>query len=262
MPALLTIVQHDIAWENKAATLAGLESLLASDAVPEGSLVVLPEMFATGFSMNVATVAENTTGPAHSVLASLARRYSCTTAGGVSAAGANGRGRNEAVVFRPDGHELARYRKQYLFSYAGEDRSYEPGTELVTFEWQGLRVCPLICYDLRFPELFREAVRAGAELFVVIANWPVAREKHWTTLLAARAIENQAFVAGVNRVGHDPRSRYAGASMVLGPRGEILADAGAAQGVATVGLDVEAMRRYRESFPALRDMQRKGGKHA
>jgi len=116
-------------------------------------------------------------------------------------------------------------------------------------------VAPFICYDLRFPELFRMAVRQGAQLYVVIANWPASRVHHWVTLLQARAIENQAYVVGVNRCGSDPKVAYAGRSLVVSPRGVILADAGGGERVLSAELDLAALQAYRAEFPVLQDMR-------
>lgn len=116
------------------------------------------------------------------------------------------------------------------------------------------QVGSFICYDLRFPELFRAAARRGVDLFVVIANWPVARIGHWSTLLQARAIENQAYVVGVNRVGDDPSLHHTGRSMVVGPGGEVLLDCGEAECIRSVDIDIEFLRTYRESLPFLTDL--------
>jgi predicted amidohydrolase len=149
---------------------------------------------------------------------------------------------------------LGRYVKRHPFRSAGETDHYAPGTEYLVLEWNGFRVAPLICYDLRFPESFRVCVCRGAELFVVIANWPAVRREHWRTLLAARAIENQAYVVGVNRTGGDPAHAYAGDSLIVGPHGEVLADAGPDEGTVAATPDAAALRAYRSHFPALRDM--------
>jgi omega-amidase len=114
-------------------------------------------------------------------------------------------------------------------------------------------VCPAVCYDLRFPELFRIGLSKGAEAFAIGANWPEARQAHWRTLLIARAIENQAFVLGVNRTGSDPALRYAGGTIAVGPRGEVLGELEAEEGVLSTGVDVSEMRKWREVFPAWRD---------
>jgi predicted amidohydrolase len=123
------------------------------------------------------------------------------------------------------------------------------------FVWQDLQVAPFVCYDLRFPEIFRHATRKGAELLVVIANWPEARDSHWQALLPARAIENQAFLVGVNRVGSDPLVRYAGHSLILSPKGETLAAGGSEPEVLSAVLERQSLLDYRQKFPALNDIR-------
>ena len=157
-------------------------------------------------------------------------------------------------MFGPEGRLLARYAKMHLFSFAGEPEHYTPGESPASFAWQRATVAPSICYDLRFPELFREAAARGAEILTVIACWPAPREEHWLALLRARAIENQCYVAAVNRCGHDPSGlAYSGRSQIIDPRGVVLADAGQAEGVIQAAVDLEAQRSYRREFPALRD---------
>lgn len=248
-------VQLDIRWEDKPANFARVRKLIAAAHVPPDSLIVLPEMFATGFSMNVAGIAEPEGGAVESFLADLARETRSAVLGGVVTGRPDGRGLNEAVVFAPDGRAITRYAKLHPFSFAGEDRYYAAGDEIVTFPWAGFEVAPLICYDLRFPEAYREATRRGAEVLVTIANFPASREHHWLALNVARAIENQAYVVAVNRCGDDPKLSYGGRSVILGPRGETLADAGAAEGVVSATLDRATLARYRAEFPALADMR-------
>jgi omega-amidase len=149
-----------------------------------------------------------------------------------------------------------RYQKLHLFSPAQENSNFTAGNRIVTFDCGGGIIAPFICYDLRFPEVFREAVEMQAEFFVVIANWPRSREQHWLSLLKARAIENQAFVAGVNRCGKDPNVDYSGRSVIVSPLGEVLADAGEGEAVIEAELDFEAVRKYRCQFPALIDRRR------
>ena len=247
--------QFDMVWEDKAANVALAREFLAAADVPAGVLVVLPEMYATGFSMNVAGIAEGPDGPAHTFLAETARRYEAHVLGGVVTRGPDGRGRNEAVCYAPGGREVARYAKLHPFGFAGETDHYAAGEEVVTFPIGDLTAAPLICYDLRFPEAFRLAVRRGAELLIVIANWPADRADHWGALLKARAIENQAYVVGVNRCGADPNCEYPGRSLILGPRGETLTDAGDAPCILRASIDVEPLRAYRREFPALADIR-------
>lgn len=247
--------QLDIAWEDKRANFERVRELVRTVTVKPGALLVLPEMFATGFSMHVDAIAEPPDGPTHEFLAELARQHQAFAMGGVVTRAADGRGRNEAVVFGPDGKLLARYCKLHPFSFAGETKHYQAGEQLVEFAWGELRVAPFVCYDLRFPEIFRGAVRSGANLMVVIANWPEPRDAHWQALLPARAIENQAYVVGVNRSGTDPHVAYAGHSLILDPRGERVAAAGNAQQVLVADVELAPLVEYRRKFPALADMR-------
>ncbi|MCY3021041.1 MAG: carbon-nitrogen family hydrolase [Planctomycetota bacterium] len=248
-------VQLNTAWESKPANHAKVETLLAVAEVPAGSLVLLPEMFATGFSMNVAALTDSYTHETERFLARLASRFGVHVLGGLVTTGADAKGRNEAVAVGPDGRELARYCKLHPFSYAGENSRYTPGSNVVTFPWREFTVAPFICYDLRFPEVFRHAVKRGAQLFAVLANWPAPREEHWVALLKARAIETQAFGAGVNRCGRDPAHSYSGRSMVVDPRGVVLADAGDRETVISADVDLNSLLAYRREFPALDDMR-------
>lgn len=260
-------VQLDIAWEDKPANLQKVRRLL-SDAKPKpGTLVVLPEMCLTGFTMNLAraeddgeSIAEIAKKYRINLLAGLVRRVP-VGATSRSRLPAGGRDRedaptsrsaaNEAVVFDADGRQAARYAKMHPFAFAGE--SVVPGTEPVVVDCGEFRLAPIICYDLRFPEIFRDAVTRGANLFAVIANWPTSRLDHWLTLLKARAIENQAYVVGVNRCGRDPHHDYPGRSQIINPRGEVLADAGETESVMQADLDWPALQDYRAKFPVVRE---------
>jgi predicted amidohydrolase len=247
--------QLDIAWEDKAANHDRVRAMLAGASIKPGALLVLPEMFATGFSMHVETIAEPPDGPTHQFLAQLACQHHACVMGGVVTRASDGRGRNDAVVFGPEGSLVTRYAKMHPFTFAGETRHYQAGERIAQFAWHDFRVAPFVCYDLRFPEVFRQAARSGAELMVVIANWPQSREAHWLALLVARAIENQAYVVGVNRAGSDPHARYSGKSLVLGPRGETLAAAGEGQQLLVADVERAPLVEYRRTFPALADMR-------
>lgn len=250
-------VQPGIAWEDKPATHAHVLELLSAAQPEPGGLMVLPEMFATGFSLNVPVIAEQgAAGETEGFLRELARQFGCAVLAGVVRSAPDGRGLNQAVCFAPDGAELCRYTKLHPFSFASEQETFAPGEGVRVFQWQGVSIAPLVCYDLRFPEAFRHAAVAGAQVLAVIANWPTQRVSHWRALLPARAIENQAVVVGVNRAGSDPKLSYPGQSMIIDERGQTLALAGDQPQVIAATLDLEAQRQYRAKFPALRDVRR------
>jgi len=232
----VALVETDTVWEDPAANRARLRQLL-----PAADVAVLPEFAFTGF-----TLAPRPDPDAEPFLADLARER-----GQALVAGYIGEGpRNVAVAVDAAGAVLARYAKLHPFTYADEHRHYRSGDDVPVFELGGVRAAMLICYDLRFPEVFRDAALRGAELFFVIANWPTQRVEHWRTLLRARAIENQAFVVGVNRVGTDPRFRYVSSSLVAGPQGDVVHE-----GPGVVDVDPEVVREWRREFPALNDVR-------
>ncbi len=247
------LVQINSVWEDRSANHAKARQLIASASPQPGSLIILPETFSTGFSMNLAITGEPEMGTTEQFLRELAAQYQSCVIGGVVTSTEDGRGMNQALALAPDGSVLARYTKNHPFSLGGEDKAHRAGTDVSLFEWQGLRIAPLICYDLRFPELARHAVRAGAEALVFIAAWPVKRIQHWITLLQARAIENLAYVIGVNRCGTDPDFTYTGRSLVVDPHGLIIADAAEQERVVSARIDPAVLRDWRTQFPALRD---------
>ena len=220
-------------------------------------------MFSTGFSMDLQATAERQDRPAEKFLAELARHYGCHVLGGVVNVAADGLGRNEAVLYGPAGLEIMRYAKMHPFFHSGEAQYFAPGNSPVVADLaccepgrQGpARLSGFICYDLRFPEVFRSAAMAGAEVLAVIANWPASRCEHWRALLVARAIENQAWVVGVNRAGSDPDVSYFGGSAVVDPRGWVVAEAADGEMVLQAELDLAALRQYRREFPALDDVR-------
>lgn len=248
-------VQHDIAWENRLANFTRVEALLVNARPEPGSLVLLPEMFASGFSMNVAAVREGRERATEKFLATTAEKLGIYLLGGLVTTKTNGKGSNQSVVFTPEGKELARYTKMQPFTLGGESDKYDAGRASLLFDWQGFRVAPFICYDLRFPEHFRAATKRGAQFITVIANWPVGRIQHWVTLLQARAIENQAYVAGVNRCGTDPKLTYNGRSLIVSPKGEILADAGNDESVISAEVSLDELKSFRRDLPFLADMR-------
>ena len=248
--------QFDIAWEYKPANLEKVRRLLSGASPEKDSLIVLPEMFATGFSMNVNAVAENDGGETEQFLASTAKEFGIWLIAGAAMRGRDGKVRNKALVLSPEGKLIAFYAKMHPFTPGGEADHYTAGERPVAFRWGDCMVSPFVCYDLRFPEIFREAAAAHRpELFAVIANWPEKRIQHWVRLLQARAIENQAYVVGVNRVGSDQFYTYPGRSLIVDPQGEVLADAGDREGFIQAKLDLMNLRKYREGLPFLADLR-------
>lgn len=255
----VVLCQTNIVWEDRKANFSRIRELLSDVEIPAGSLVVLPEMFATGFSMHVDKVAEGEPSEVEGFLGELARKYGSAVMGGlvtrVPGDGGETKGRNELLAVGAEGEALVRYQKIRTFRYTNEYEHYQRGTEVLTFEWGGMSICPLICYDLRFPELFRRGAAMGAQVFVVIASWPSVRVDHWLALLRARAIENQAYVVGVNRCGEDPNWEYPGASVVIDPHGKMVAEAGSQEGVSLVKLSADVVEDWRREFPALMDLE-------
>lgn len=248
-------VQLNMEWQDKQVNLANAQRLVSEAGVEPGSLIVLPEMFATGFSMQVAATAQGKSRESEAVMKRIASEQDCCVLGGVVTPQGIGRAANEAVAYSPSGEELVRYRKQQPFSMSGEAEKYPAGSETKVFQWQGVSIAPFLCYDLRFPEVFRPAAVNGVELLVVMACWPAVRSEHWVRLLQARAIENLAAVVGVNRCGEEPNLTFDGRSTAFDHMGVQQFEANASQQVIHSSVDVEALRSWRQTFPALRDIK-------
>jgi predicted amidohydrolase len=247
------LVQMELVWHDRPANHAAARRWLELAKPTPGDLVVLPEMFCVGFSMDVAAT-HDASGDTETFVRDLARTFGVfLIAGNVTKP--DTLGRNEALVADPAGEILGRYHKLHPFRFANEQSHFRGGDGVIAFDWGGVKTSPFVCYDLRFPEVFRLAMKQGAELMVVIANWPTARVAHWLALLTARAIENQAYVVGVNRAGRDPNVEYPGRSVVIDPQGRTIADAGVAAGVVACDLDLAELRAYRTRFPALADVR-------
>ncbi len=260
------LLQMDIAWEDRAANHRTVERMLDDADVRGGDLIVLPELFDVGFSLDLAA-APDAEGLTLRFLLRLADDLGVTVHGGRAVRPCDcDKAFNRATITAPadasssdEGRLLCEYAKVHPFSFGREPESYTGGDTVALYDWNSgpdtLRVCPAVCYDLRFPELFRLGAMRGAECFVIGANWPDARQPHWRALLIARAIENQAFVLGVNRTGSDPYLSYAGGSIAVSPRGEIIGELGQQPGVLTVRLEPADARAWRETFPALNDIR-------
>lgn len=247
----VALVQLDIAWENPVENYLRAERRIQEAAAMGAQLVVLPEIFAHGFSMRSQQVAEDPGGPTESFLVETARGLGIHLIGGVALRLGAALPHNCAVYVSPNG-EVERFQKLHPFTFAREHEHYAAGDTVRTWVIGDLRVTPLICYDLRFPEPFRIAAE-DTHLYVVIANWPDRRRAAWQTLLRARAIENQAFVLGVNRVGDGDGLHYAGDSAILSPWGEPLAAAAEQETVLVADLDRALVAGVRSAISSLRD---------
>ena len=259
----LALIQTTLAWHDPVANREHFQKLL--EQARGADLVILPEMFSTGFSMESAELAEPEDGPSSVWLREQAQRLGAAVTGSVQIrddGGEAGKVFNRLLWATPDG-DFAYYDKRHLFRMAREHERYAAGRDRLTVAWKGWRICPLVCYDLRFPVFIRNrfdveaADRFDYDLLVFVANWPAARRHAWRTLLRARAIENLACVAAVNRAGRDGnRLDYAGDSVALDPLGEVLVECDARPQVARSVFSAEGLRSHRERFPAQLDADR------
>jgi omega-amidase len=254
------LIQFDIVWEDKLANHALVRELVDSAPINAGDLIVLPELFDVGFTLDT-DVAIDIHSTTRSFLQQLADSTGCVVHGSrATKHPVFCKALNCATITKPNTHEpICEYAKIHPFSFGRETESYIGGEAVTTYQWgtgkDPITVCPIVCYDLRFPELFRLGVKKGAQAFVMGANWPSARIAHWRTLCIARAIENQAFVIAVNRTGEDPYLSYPGNSMVVDPTGVVLGEMGDEQGVLSIEIDPKLVTDWRASFPALNDMK-------
>ncbi len=264
MDLKITIVQTQLHWENKEKNLEMFSKKLA--AITEATdLIVLPEMFTTGFSMSPEKFAEPMSGATMNWLKEKAREKKCVITGSFIAE-ENGNYFNRLIWMRPDG-TFSMYDKRHLFRMGDEHNHYSFGKSKLVVELKGWKICPLVCYDLRFPVWSRNQLAVGSrqltnekieqlyDVLIYAANWPERRNHHWKTLLLARAIENQCYVVGVNRVGDDGNAiSHSGDSVVIDPRGLIISKTKAnEESIETVTLNYSELAEYRKIFPAALD---------
>jgi omega-amidase len=240
----VTLTQCELAWESPEDNRAQIGDLIRAQA--HGTdIVILPEMFTTGFSMNAIGNAEAPGGPTEIWMHALAQELDCAVTGSIAVA-ENGTVFNRMLFVTPE--QVVTYDKRHLFRMAGEHRRYGVGQHRVVTSWRDWRIKLEVCYDLRFPVFSRN--QNDFDVAIWVANWPAARADHWRTLLKARAIENAAYSVGVNRVGQDANGLdYIGDSLVFDARGQTVADLGNARGCHTATLDAVALKDYRDAFP-------------
>ena len=251
MPQLnITLIQPDIVWEDKEANLQQYTQLIAG-IKEKKQVVVLPEMFTTGFSMAPERLAEKMDGPSVNWMKDIARQHKCILTGSLIIE-EEGKYYNRLIWMQPDG-KYGHYDKRHLFGYANEDQHYHNGNRKLITSVNGFRICLLVCYDLRFPVWSRN-MGDDYDVLVYIANWPERRSLAWKTLLQARAIENMSYVIGVNRVGKDGKDIiYSGDSSIISPLGEIIWQHSNTPAVHTISIDKDLVTSTRAQFPFLQD---------
>ena len=244
-------VQHDIVWADREANFTRLRGLVSEAAGNGARLVVLTEMFSTGFVVDRDDIAEPTGGPSSSFLEQMAREHGIWIAGSCPELNDDDpRPFNSLVLVSPTGHQH-RYAKIHPFTYGGEDRHFRAGDAHVTVDVEGLRVSLFVCYDLRFADEFW-TLAGDTDAYIIPANWPESRREHWMALLRARAIENQAWVIGVNRVGSGGGLNYCGDSRIVDPLGNETV-AGIGECITYADVTPQAVRETRARFPFLQD---------
>ena len=248
----ITIIQSNLVWENIDKNLEQFSEKIISISEPT-DLIVLPEMFTTGFTMQPEKLSESMNGKAVAWMKEQALKKNCVITGSFVCE-ENGNYYNRLVWMKADG-SYSTYDKRHLFTMANEDKHYAAGTKKIVEEIKGWRICPLICYDLRFPVWARNTNNNRYDLLLYVANWPERRNHPWKTLLLARSIENQCYVAGVNRVGNDGNEIYhSGDSAVINFKGELITKLHAHdEGIETITLSYTDLEEFRKQFPVLDD---------
>ncbi|GAA4367230.1 amidohydrolase [Hymenobacter saemangeumensis] len=247
----VSLIQTDLHWHDAAANRLAIDRRLEQLSIPS-DIIVLPEMFTTGFTMDAAALAETMDGPTVQWMQAHAARQQAVLTGSIIIE-EGGAFYNRLLWVRPDG-SLSYYDKRHLFTLAGEQRVYTPGSLRLVEEWRGWRIFPLVCYDLRFPVWSRNQATQPYDLLLYVANWPTVRRNAWTCLLRARAIENVCYTLGVNRIGRDGHGQeYSGDSALIDMRGDYLLQAGNLQSCITRTLRRAELEDFRSKFAALND---------
>jgi omega-amidase len=251
----IALIQLNIVFEARQTNYTRAESLIRQASQAACDIAVFPETFSLGYSKNM-TITDEEDGETAMFLSAMARIYRINLiAGFAEKVPDSEKAKNLAAVYNRAGVCIATYTKIHPFSFTQEDRYYLPGNRLVTFELEGMKAGIFICYDLRFPEVFRSIAKDVQAIFVV-ANWPTSRQFHWETLLRARAIENQCFLIGVNRTGTDPQGlHFPGASRIFDPFGQEICVGNDTDELVIGEINLDEVRRIRTTFPFLQDMR-------
>lgn len=248
----VTLIQSNLFWEDKEKNLDQFSKKIDALSAPT-DLIVLPEMFSTGFSMNPRKLAEGMNGDTVSWIKSKAREKKCVVTGSFICE-EGGHFYNRLLWVNPDG-SYSKYDKRHLFSMGDEHNHYVAGEEKLIVKLKDWKICPLICYDLRFPVWARNTKESFYDVLIYVANWPERRSHHWKTLLLARAIENQSYLLGVNRVGEDGNNvSHSGDSAAINPKGELLSKIKPGEeAIETLTLSYSELSEFRKQFPVIED---------
>lgn len=249
----ISLVQFSADWENKSSSMKKIDNLMKGNS-RLGKMVIFPEMTLTGFTMNASSMAESMKGKSLNFFSKFAVEKKVHVFTGIIEKSGNGFF-NTLVHIDANGKLKTKYRKIHPFSFSKEDKFYSKGKKLNITEVDGWKIGLSICYDLRFPELYRLYAKEKVDLIINIANWPIARIEHWRTLLKARAIENQCYIAGVNRVGKDLKLNYSGFSSVFDPMGKEIVSMKDEEKIITAEIDKDYVKEVRKKLPFLEDMR-------
>lgn len=247
---IISGIQFDIVWEDKKANIEKLESLI-KDVPSESDVILLPEMFTTGFSMNAMSLAETMSGNTLAWMKKTSNSLNKVIAGSIIIHD-DGKYRNRFLWVEPDG-KINFYDKKHSFTPGGESEFYTNGERRKVIDYKGWRIFTSICYDLRFPNWLQNDIHY--DILVNVASWPEIRATHWKTFLQSRAIENQAYTIGINRIGKDGRDiKYSGDSGIYDYNGNFLSGLGNMEGIISAKLSKTNLENYREKYPFLEDM--------
>ena len=247
------LVQYSPEWENPENNIITLDGIIKNN-ISDEDLIIFPEMTLTGFTMHSEKFAEELDGLGTQFFMNLASRLGKHIFAGIIEKD-DDTFFNTLLHIDPKGLIAARYRKIHPFSYAKEDKYFTPGEEIVITKVNGIKAGLTICYDLRFPELYRKYGKEKVDLIINIANWPVNRIHHWSHLLKSRAIENLCYLIGVNRTGKDPYNKYDGSSAVYNPMGEEILFMGNNDVIGSIEFNIEYVNEIRKKFPFLEDIR-------
>ncbi len=250
----ITCIQHDIVFGDPERNYAAMEERIGRAMEEQPDILVLPELWTTGYDLaRLDEIADEDASRTRAFLAAAARKYGVHLVGGSAAKRTSQGVFNTLLIYDRQGNPRGEYSKVHLFQLMDEHLHLQAGHEKGRFELDGLRSAGVICYDIRFPEWIRAQMTSGAEVLFVVAEWPLERLNHWRTLLAARAIENQCWVVACNRSGSDPKHVFAGHSMIIGPWGDITAEAGEQDEFLSGEIDTEEVSKARGRIPVFED---------